>query len=36
MLDIDLMKAEREEYLNKLGMAYIDSDIPASMVAELV
>ena len=35
-LDIDLMKAEREEYLNKLGMAYIDSDIPASMVAELV
>ncbi|OPX54130.1 hypothetical protein SAMN02745127_03196 [Oceanospirillum multiglobuliferum] len=28
--EIDLMKAERMEYLNKLGMAYFDADIDAS------
>jgi len=27
VLDIDLMKADRLDYLNKLGMAYIDKDI---------
>ncbi len=27
VLDIDLMKAERNEYLSKIGMAYIDQDI---------
>jgi hypothetical protein len=27
VLDIDLMKADRQEYLSKLGMAYIDKDI---------
>ena len=28
--EIDLMKADRMEYLNKLGMAYYDADIGAS------
>jgi len=28
--DIDLMKADRMDYLNKLGMAYLDKDIAAS------
>ena len=28
--EIDLMKADRLEYLNKLGMAYYDADISAS------
>lgn len=28
--EIDLMKADRMEYLNKLGMAYYDADISAS------
>lgn len=28
--DIDLMRADRLEYLNKLGMAYINADIDAS------
>ena len=28
--DIDLMRADRLEYLNKLGMAYLNSDIAAS------
>lgn len=28
--EIDLMKADRMEYLNKLGMAYFDTDIDAS------
>ncbi len=28
--EIDLMKADRLEYLNKLGMAYYDADIDAS------
>jgi hypothetical protein len=28
--EIDLMKADRMEYLNKLGMAYFDADIDAS------
>ena len=28
--DIDLAKADRMEYLNKLGMAYFDADIEAS------
>lgn len=31
-LDIDLMKADRLEYLNKLGMAYINEDIDAEFV----
>ncbi len=31
--DIDLMKADRLEYLNKLGMAYIDKDIDAELVS---
>ena len=30
--NIDLMKADRLEYLNKLGMAYIDTDIDASFL----
>ncbi|MDR9468949.1 hypothetical protein [Marinospirillum sp.] len=29
---IDLMKAERMEYLNLLGMAYIDNDIPPECI----
>lgn len=33
ILDIDLMKAERDEYLNKLGMAYIDADIAPGYVS---
>ncbi|HIF17487.1 MAG TPA: hypothetical protein EYG50_00555 [Cycloclasticus sp.] len=33
VLDIDLMKANRIEYLNKLGMAYIDTDIDAEFVS---
>jgi len=33
MPDIDLMKADRLEYLNKLGMAYIDKDIAAKFVS---
>ena len=32
---IDLMKADRLEYLNKLGMAYIDLDIDASCLTQL-
>lgn len=32
-LDIDLMKASRIEYLNKLGMAYINQDIDAEFVS---
>jgi hypothetical protein len=32
VLDIDLMKAGRLEYLNKLGMAYINKDIDAKLV----
>ncbi|OUS23824.1 hypothetical protein A9Q99_26430 [Gammaproteobacteria bacterium 45_16_T64] len=31
--DIDLMKADRLEYLDKLGMAYIDKDIDAELVS---
>lgn len=31
-LDINLMKADRNEYLNKLGMAYIDQDISPGYV----
>ncbi|MBM7424862.1 hypothetical protein [Spongiibacter marinus] len=31
--EIDLMKADRLEYLNKLGMAYYDADISASCLA---
>lgn len=27
VLDIDLMKADRDDFLNKLGMAYFDEDI---------
>lgn len=33
VLDIDLMKAHRLEYLNKLGMAYINQDIDAEFVS---
>jgi len=33
LLDIDLMKAGRLEYLNKLGMAYINKDIDAEFVS---
>jgi len=33
VLDIDLMKAGRLEYLNKLGMAYINKDIDAEFVS---
>ncbi len=33
LLDIDLMKAGRLEYLNKLGMAYINQDIAAEFVS---
>jgi hypothetical protein len=32
VLDIDLMKADRQEYLSKLGMAYIDKDIAPGYV----
>lgn len=32
-LDIDLMKADRLEYLNKLGMAYIEKDIGSEFVS---
>ena len=32
-LDINLMKASRIEYLNKLGMAYIDEDINSEFVS---
>lgn len=34
-LDIDLMKADREEYLNKLGMAYIDQDLSSEQITRL-
>lgn len=34
-LDIDLMKADREEYLNKLGMAYIDQDLSVEQIKQL-
>jgi hypothetical protein len=34
-LDIDLMKADREDYLTKLGMAYIDDDIAPGHVSLL-
>ena len=33
VLDIDLMKAHRLEYLNKLGMAYINKDIGAEFIS---
>jgi len=33
--DIDLMKADRTEYLKKLGMAYFDKDIAAKFVETL-
>ncbi len=33
VLDIDLMKASRLEYLNKLGMAYINKDVDAEFVS---
>jgi hypothetical protein len=32
---IDLMKADRMEYLNKLGMAYFNKDIDAQYVSEV-
>jgi len=32
VLDIDLMKADRDEYLSKLGMAYFDGDIAPGYV----
>lgn len=34
-LDIDLMKADRQDYLNKLGMAYLDDDVPPGYVSLL-
>ncbi len=34
--DIDLMQADRMEYLNTLGMAYIDADIDASYLKKVV
>jgi hypothetical protein len=33
-LSIDLMNADRLDYLNKLGMAYIDQDVPADYIAK--
>ncbi len=33
--EIDLMKAQRMDYLNRLGMAYIDQDIPANCIQPL-
>ena len=33
--DIDLRTADRMDYLNKLGMAYIDEDISRACVVEL-
>ncbi len=33
--NIDLMKADRQEYLTKLGMAYIDQDIDAKYVSQI-
>ena len=33
--DIDLMKADRMDYLNKLGLAYYDADIDAAMLEVL-
>ena len=36
VLNIDLMKADRLEYLKKLGMAYLDSDIDAKYLEVLV
>lgn len=33
VLDIDLIKAERDEYLNKLGMAYLDKDVAPGFVS---
>ena len=33
--DIDLSKADRMEYLNKLGMAYINQDIDAQYIDEI-
>ena len=35
ILDIDLKKADRLEYLNKLGMAYIDKDLSPEWLALL-
>lgn len=32
VIDIDLMKANRMEFLNKLGMAYLDKDIDAKYI----
>lgn len=34
--EIDLMKADRMEYLSKLGMAYYDKDIPTEYVFEVL
>jgi len=33
--EVDLMKADRMEYLDKLGMAYFDADVPADCVTEI-
>ena len=33
--EINLMHADRLEYLNKLGMAYYDADIDASLIGNL-
>lgn len=34
--EIDLIKADRLEYLDKLGMAYLDSDISLACVSEVI
>ena len=36
VLDIDLRKADRLDYLNKLGMAYIDADIEMKYLEVLI
>lgn len=35
-LDIDLMHADRMDYLSKLGMAYIDQDIASEMLKNIL
>ena len=34
--DIDLRSADRMDYLNKLGMAYIDEDISRACINEVL
>lgn len=35
-LDIDLRKANRDEYLSKLGMAYLDLDVSSSSIEAVI